>query len=260
MGLPYLRFRSYGSVAVILAIFLIASCITPTLAQNDSQLESSKPLCSLESDDDIFHNFFLPKWVARGRCVRSQKGSRCDQILLDLLKNLNKLREAEYAGAASVLSLLPTIGALLGPPTSEIWRLKSIVPFGGVLAMTLSFGGAILPIRVEDYEILSKRNTAIGSVMNLQKILSGSHGGEQPIEEKLQMLGDKVRERLDQRESVRLPRIPLFCGLFGMVLLMFMAQGAMAVVENGGVINWWCANRVWMHFWYFFGKALPQTL
>jgi len=84
----------------------------------------------------------------------------CDTILAPILLTLHPLRQAEYSGAASVLSLLPTISALFGPPTGEIWRLKSIVPFGVFLAMTLSFGGVLMPSNVEDYEnTVAMRNT-----------------------------------------------------------------------------------------------------
>ena len=102
--------------------------------------------------------------------------------------------------------------------------------------MTLSFGGALMPIRVEDYEnIVSKQNTAIGSIISLRKQLSWGHKEEETIDEKLQRLGDKVRERIDQHSSVRLPKQPLLLGMGIVITLYILAQVAMAVVEQGGV-------------------------
>jgi len=121
--------------------------------------------------------------------------------------------------------------------------------------MTLSFGGALMPVRVEDYETtVSKRNIAVGSIISLRKQYLGNHKDEQTMDEKLQMLGHKVRERLDQRESVRMPKVTLLYGLAIMLVLFSMAQAAMAIIEQGGVINWWCQNRWWMHLWYALGK------
>ena len=259
----------YRTLAAIAAAVLIASLITPTLAQDDP----NHIVCELGSDRDPLFHFLLRKWVQRGdcirssyrlrcdhipdrlhKCVRSNIHLRCDEVLDRLLTNLVSIRAAEYAGAASVLSLLPTIGALLGPPTSEIWRLISIVPFGGILAMTLSFGGALMPVRVEDYETtLSRRDTATGSIISLRSPIPGNRLGEPEIEQKLRALSDKVRERLDLPESVRLPKRHLLLGLFIMLLLMALAQGAMGVVEQGGIINWWCSCNLWMHLWYFGG-------
>lgn len=240
--------RYHACVGLVLTLLCVASLIPGAHARNAS--------CPLPSDTDWASRFVLRKWVTRGACIREMpNGTVCDDILFPILGKLHPLRQAEYSGAASVLSLLPTIGALFGPPTGEIWRLKSIVPFGGFLAMTLSFGGTLMPSRVEDYEnTIAMRNTAIGSILSLRKNLPGGQKSGQSIDEKLQILGDKIRERIDQHQSVRLPKTYLFVGLFGMVLLLGMAQAAIAVVEQGSVINWWCSSRWWMHMWYLLGK------
>ncbi|ERF76000.1 hypothetical protein EPUS_08254 [Endocarpon pusillum Z07020] len=208
--------------------------------------------CPLPSDTDREYRFDLPAWVTRGGCIRERGHRECSRILEAILDSLAKIREAEYASAASVLSLLPTIGALFGPPTSEIWRLKSIVPFGGALAMSLSFGGALMPVNVEDYEnAVAKGNTAIGSIISLRRHPPGSQKDVPNIDERLQELSNKIRERIDRLESVRPPKKTLILGLVVMFILFSMAQAAMAVVEQGGVINFLCSARYWMHMWYF---------
>lgn len=212
------------------------------------------------SEDDKYignpHRFSITSWVSRGICVRSDTfENTCYESFDIALKNLDSLRVAEYAGAASVLALLPTIGALLGAPTSEIWRLLTVVPFGGGLAMTLSFGGAILPVRVEDYEndlnrhkIAIDRSDSLGAEGSRQ-----SEDGHNDICAGLDPVMEKIVVRMRQDESLQLARGHLWVGLLGMIVLSFGTQAAMIVVEQGGVIPWWCVSRYWMHLWYFLG-------
>lgn len=132
---------------------ILSLCLTKLIARaHAANLEPQN--CSSEAVRYIGnpHRFVITSWLNRGICVRSDNVADTCYKSFDLaLKNLNSIHAAEHAGAASVLALIPTIGALLGAPTSEIWRLLTVVPFGSGLAMTLSFGGAILPVRVEDY-------------------------------------------------------------------------------------------------------------
>ena len=231
MSLRYPPLRYQVCVSLMLTILLVASLIPFAQADSNATIDPFDPEqaeynatiitlapvynCSLLSDTDLQFRFILRSWVTRGDCIRKFDGGKCYPILTGILDILHSVRQAEYSGAASVLSLLPTIGALFGPPTSEIWRLKSIVPFGGYLAMSLSFGGVLMPSHVEDYEnTVSMRNTAIGSILSLRRQLPGSQKSGQPMDEKLQLLADKIRERIDQHHSVRLPRRTLFIGLF----------------------------------------------
>lgn len=246
-----------------LALFLLAYIVPITQGE---EFCPSNLTCCLESDANIQYNFRVSGWVTRGDCIRRPRQDRtCYDILSPLLDHLVSTREAEYAGAASVLSLLPTIGALFGSPTSEIWRLKSIVPFGGAMAIALSFGGALMPSHVEEYEkTVTQENNAIGSIISLRRKQAGGHKDEQTIDEKLQMMSRKIKERIDRHESIRLPKHFLIFGLFVMFVLFSMAQAAMGVVEQGGIINWWCSSRWWMHLWYvagmFFTMGTTHTL
>ncbi|KAL9608031.1 MAG: hypothetical protein Q9167_007110 [Letrouitia subvulpina] len=192
----------------------------------------------------------ISSWMSRGICVRANNVNQvCYKTLDSTLSNLNSLRAGEYNGAAGVLALLPTIGALLGAPTTEIWRLWTVVPFGGVIAMTLSFGGAILLVRVEDYENdLSNDKIALGSIVTLRAKKDKAKEGE--TKEKVEGLAEKIGARMRQDESQRLPKGHLAFRLVGMVLLFFGAQVAMSIVEQGVVLPWWCVSRWWMHLWY----------
>lgn len=249
--------RPSGCIFVTFTVLLMLLLVPPIRGKDI--VPQPTWTCPLPSDNDDMTHFILRSWVTRGACIRTpskHSGETCEDVLTGILGGLVQLRSAEYAGAASVLSLLPTIGALLGTPTSEIWRLKSIVPFGGILAMTLSFGGALMPVRVEDYETSeSTQNAAMGSIISLRKQFTSNRKDEETIDQKLDRLSDKVRERIDQHSSVRLPKPSLILGMGVMIWLGIMAQVAMAVVEQGGVVNWWCSSRWWMHLWYFAGKC-----
>ncbi len=215
--------------------------------------------CSTEGDliRNYESTFRIPEWIQRGICVRSQHSDlMCYTTLLGVLKNLDGLRSAEYSGAAGTLALLPTIGALLGAPTNEIWRLLTVVPFGGIIAMTLSFGGAILPTRVQDYEDGLTAKLATGSNFSFRKRKGMSVDDiERETEERTEELLRKLDARIYQDKSVKMGKGELWLGLFGMVLLFIGSQAAIIVVEQGGVLPWWCVSRWWFHMWYFMGKS-----
>ncbi|KAI9779650.1 MAG: hypothetical protein M1816_003455 [Peltula sp. TS41687] len=243
-------------LAFTFAIMLMLTWIPTTFGQeltNVATMSSVTSCARLANTSDSYaqSNFRIKPWMERGICIRGNR-SHCYDTLETVLLNLTEVRKSEYAGAAGVLSLLPTIGALLGAPSNEIWRLLSIIPFGGALAMALSFGGAIMPVKVEDYEhAINKRDIAIGNIISLKNNYISGQGEQETIDDKLRLLVDRVRQRIDQRESARLSKKYLTVGLAGMVLLLFGAQAAMTVVQLGGVVAWICSNRWWMHLWYF---------
>ena len=238
---------------------VLSLCMTKLIAQ----AHAADHTCSSNSDTYIGNpnRFSIADWVNRGICVRSDDNyDLCFKAFNDTLANIDFLRAGEYTGAASVLALLPTIGALLGAPTTEIWRLLTVVPFGGCLAMTLSFGGAILPVRVEDYENdLNRHKVAIRRSVAFRP--EESRQSEDAQEERytgLDQVMEKIFARMRQDESQQLAKGHLWVGLLGMIVLFAGAQAAMIVVEQGGVIPWWCVSRWWMHLWYFLGEMFPS--
>lgn len=155
-----------------------------------------------------------------------------------------------------MLALLPTIGALLGAPTTEIWRLLTVVPFGGGLALTPSFGGAILPVGVEDHEndldrckVAVRRNATFRAEgfqtigRRIRRYVYGFGPGD----------GEDFGAYASKRESAVGER-SFMVALLGMIALFVGAQAGMIVVEQGGVIRWWCISRWWMHLWYSLGE------
>lgn len=240
--------------------------------------------CSTKADQFVGNSqqmFKIGPWITRGVCVRqNHQDDKCYQTLLGVLANLNELRSAEYSGASGVLALLPTIGALLGAPTNEIWRLLTIVPFGGVLAMFLSFGGAILPVRVEDYEASLNKELQSNSSFSLRNKKRNASKVEREkqadeVEVVTRNLLRQIEKKMHSPDSVRFKKTDMWLGFFGMFLLFGGSQAAMSVVEQGAVLPWWWSvtcphrpwllsadknrdlssvSRWWMHMWYFMGE------
>lgn len=247
--------KTQATLCALARLIILFSFVTSVLADNDT--DTFGPCGGMAKADyhrnDNMSNFAMTQWLNRGACIRSNDNATCYPTLLRALEHLNELRRAEYAGAAGVLAILPTIGALLGTPTNEVWTFLTILPFGGALAMALSFGGAIMPVNVEDYEhVMKKRNIAIGSMVTFR---TKSRDSEQkPFSKKLEELEEKVGSRISHEKRMRPGRRPLFTGLFCMVFLFGASQAAMAVLEQGGVIPYWCTSRWWLHLWYIMGK------
>jgi len=189
--------------------------------------------------------FSTVPWLERGTCTRRGSSADCYATLVAILSHLNPLHQAEYSGATTLLTLLPTIGALFGAPTTEIWTMLMIVPFGGWIALLVSFGGTMMPVRVEDYELDKVKGSSIvirdGESSKLEE-------GER-IEQRHAILR-KIRARLSQQKGEKIPKGLLATGLLAMMALLFAAQAAMAIVEQGAVLQWWCSCNWWMHLWY----------
>ncbi|RAQ99494.1 hypothetical protein DDE82_008225 [Stemphylium lycopersici] len=189
----------------------------------------------------------------RGICVRhGGRDNYCYSSLNQILEHeLNEVRKGEYAGAAGVMALLPTIGALLGAPTNEIWRLMAMVPFGGALAMAMSFGGAILPVNVKDYESdfmkqqidtrRPKGPNRIASDLSYFKETDHSHN---EMVERGGRLMEQVEKRLKSTERKEIPTKYIWSGLIGMLVLLLGAHGSMAIVEQGTILPWWSLKQL----------------
>ena len=245
---------------------ILTLCLTGIVTRSHA---TEIPNCTSVADKwiDNFQSFSLPSWIHRGICVRVDNieegaGPLCYKAFQVTQTNLDDPRKAEYAAATSALLLLPTIGALLGAPTAEIWRLLTVIPFGGVLAMTLSFGGVILPVRVKDYEndANGQRTTVGRSISSAAPALGHADSSEDEEDEGgIDQIVDIVRSRVQRDESQRLAKGHLWIGLLVMVVLWCGAQAAMIIIEQGAIVSWWCTSRWWMHCWYFMGTSSIWT-
>lgn len=232
--------------------------LLPLLSLIANAYAASPPNCT-STADKIYQTFYIDSWISRGICIRSRGVSTvCDQAYQITYGHLDDNRKALYAAAANVLALLPTIGALLGAPTTETWRLMTVIPFGGFLAMTLSFGSSILPTYIDDY-----RNDPNGGTMSPGGSAASLNAPSRPLRTAQQGLDgyfdhvlDRLLSRVRRSDSQRLARVHIWVGLVGMIVLSAGAQVAMGITEQGGILPWYCTSRYWFHLWYFMGESL----
>lgn len=251
--------------------FSLILWLAPTTVAQDN----GEPIFNCTSIADEFTGnaqlmFNIPDWLNRGLCVRGSLDSsdfQCySRLQLILSSNLNEIRKAEYNGAAGVLALLPTIGALLGTPTNEIWRLLTMIPFGGLLATASSFGGAMLPVRIKDYESDFMKNNITESLRNpksasrMWRTDVDDHHGRTRVQERADILMGKVYEKLQSDSQEKVPYSYIWIGLTGMSLLLAGAQVAMTIIELGAVLPWWCVSKWWVHLWYLMGMSDQMDL
>jgi hypothetical protein len=229
--------------------YVYATCIASLVRLTSAQ----EPRCTTESDNYVGnanHAFSIPAWIRRSLCIRSDV-AMCYPALLGVLNNLNELRKAIYGSAAGALALLPTIGALkLGTTTDEVWTLLNVIPVGGALAMALSFGGTIMPMRAEDYTHVLEESKA---TIRIPYKKTHDARDDPGLNDALHKLKSRIEARMVSHVSHRVPSLYLIVGLIGMVVLLIGAQVAMIIVELGGVLSWWCDVKWWIHFWYLTG-------
>lgn len=99
-------------------------------------------------------NFSWTHLIARGSTIR-QAGSPafCIGNLSMAIDGLGAATAASMSSASSLLTIMPTVGVLIGAPAKELWVLYKLFPLGGVISMLLSLGGSFVPSSEEDYKI-----------------------------------------------------------------------------------------------------------
>ncbi|CAN9346982.1 unnamed protein product [Alternaria alternata] len=259
----YIQLYMRYYIPMLLGLWLLSSVMAQDIPTE--WLNETITNCSTITDNYVGNaqlRFQFKDWVNRGRCIRQgtdgggpYKTYLCySRLQSAIANNLNEIRKAEYNGAAGVLALLPTIGALLGTPTNEIWRLLTMIPFGGFLAMACSFGGAILPVKIKDYEsAFMKKNIKgdlRGSYSSLALPTTIDSNDQNRIKERADILMRRVQKKLQSGAQKKVPKMYILVGLTGMSILLLSAQVAMIVVELGAILPWWCISKWWVHLWY----------
>ena len=232
----------------IFLILLLLSLLPNVLAQNIS--------CDFDQGNTIPGGAFdFQAWIRRGSCIHHTEGfDSCRDILQLTLDNLDSLHASEYSAGATILTLLPTIGAVFGTPTAEIWILLKALPFGGVLALFLSFGSSMMPASPEEYEDDTLRE-------------SGDKSGQEVVtqaftetlakrrSDPLERLSRKVEEKVQGNHREELSLLKVFTALFIMVVLLSGALAGMGIIEYGSVYMTWCTSLWWFHLWYITCKC-----
>jgi len=266
----------YIRVAVQGAALCLLSFHLPVVAASNSQ--PFEPLQTLTSqiESDVGNEtgwFYLNNWDQRGRIIRAGTTDECLANLSYALSSVGYLNVAEYSGASSALSLLPTAGALIGAPTREMWVVFKLMPVAGILSMFLSLGGTITPTSISDYNPSSP--FSYGGIIATKE--SDRKDDSQLLAEaqdtvnlsKAQKFARIVHYRAIQDDSGggRYPQV--WFGIVMQISLIVVILIAMWYAQLGGVITWWCrvsaytpcdasdlsllTNRqTWgyMYFWY----------
>jgi hypothetical protein len=205
-------------------------------------------------------SFDSATWLARGQCVRNVNGySQCRENLVAVLDSLSPLQQTEYSASANVLTLLPSLSAFLGSPTSELWALLKISPVAGLLAQCLSFGGLMWPSQCDDYIRVSTRQGC--TTLRVPGLTQDPHDALEPSD-RFDRVASSIYERIVRilagPHDARKLKVPLnWLFVLGCVTFFVFIVGTMAaiaVIEQGSVYSTWCTSTWWAHLWYLIGK------
>lgn len=245
-------------------LFALFCAALPTASAQDLTAAN----CSFDQgQQDPGAAFPFRSWVNRGICVHRGSYAQCQSNLIAVLNDLDQIHSTEYGASAGVLALLPTIGALFGTSGSEIWTLLTILPFGGALATMLSFGGAIMPTGLDDYQnAFAKHSIYIGNEQGTGAGIDDDQSDEENDQEalgdrmeeakseKLATLSKRISRRMGRQKISQVSRSALALSLFLMMLLFCVVQVGMGIVEAGAVYSNGCTYYWWFHIWYIAGK------
>ncbi|PNS15558.1 hypothetical protein CAC42_817 [Sphaceloma murrayae] len=213
-------------------------------------------------------SFAFSAWLRQGNCVRGPSSATyevCRNNLQNQLENfVDGLHQQEYSASATVLALLPTIGAFVGTPSREIWPLLSIFPFAAVLVLTMSFGGDTTSTNIEDYRaVLEKKGMKAidwsGDEQSADSLVEGGGGWAQQrdrlhtcIAASFERSTKRIKEQATRDSKITPARFTILVliailFLFG---LLGSTMAGMAILEHGAIYVTWCTATWWFHAWY----------
>ncbi|KAF2869416.1 hypothetical protein BDV95DRAFT_577273 [Massariosphaeria phaeospora] len=181
-------------------------------------------------------------WMSRAAKIRSSGDfARCTGNLSMALTEVGAAYQTSSNGSTSLLSLLPTAGALIGAPAKELWVLYKLMPLAGLLSMALSLGGNIIPRQIDDFIDLDNfsygmRDTAADDAT----------GNTDECTDFAQSIADRVLH--DQSGSSKTLEatiiVLILCGCLSCIL------AACWFLQSGAIVVWWCTGNNWMFLWY----------
>ena len=198
-------------------------------------------------------NYFLDSniqfgaWRSRAEKIRSTHDvAYCTSNLSVALESVGAAYQASSNASTTLLTLLPTAGALIGAPAKELWVLSRLVPIAGALSIALSLGGDIVTHQVGDYaslENFSYNGMRTNNSVNLllKRRASGKSWYEADIpelraEEVTEHFAAQVHTRaIDTRKSAKKIKVVLGIGTLCVLILVIcfaywlLAQGSIIV-------------------------------
>lgn len=180
----------------------------------------------------------FPNWQARAHAIRASGGpANCIGNLSIALGKLGAAYTASSNTASTLLTLIPTAGALIGAPAKELWVLYKLMPIAGLLSMMLSLGGNIVPMEINDYEQIDAFSYAGMIPTADQKI---NHAIIQPTgETESERFAFQVCLRaIDSRGARR--TVAIWTGVLLQCFWLACILIACWFLESGSIIVWWC--------------------
>jgi len=251
--------RGYMALGVIASLPVVVG--VPTPVPGYPHLDSPDPNYydfTLESStnptvlaDSIYFgpgNLQLQQWAARAQKIRHNTNQAyCAGNLSMALEGAGAAYQASASGSTTLLTLLPTVGALVGPPAKELWVLYKLVPLAGFLSSVLALGGSIVPNQVSEYASLEDFSyngmlsaNAIDGMMKRRP--SGRTWSDQSDVDPQQVanhFADQVYARaMDSRGSAKTWKVAL--GIFGLVACILLICSACAILSYVSIVVWWC--------------------
>jgi hypothetical protein len=209
-------------------------------------------------------------WQHRAEAIRrTGNPAFCIGNLSVALSDVGSAYAASANGASTLLTLIPTAGALIGAPAKELWVLYKLMPIAGVLSMLLSLGGNIVPMDLNDYETVEQFSYA-GMIPTADSKADGV--AFQPVgETEAERFASQVYLRaLDARGARR--TLAIWGGIALQLFWLACILMACWFLGSGSIIVWWCTvrstpyfvrnphlhllmivgaqNSGWMFFWY----------
>ncbi|KAH8796380.1 hypothetical protein BGZ57DRAFT_998130 [Hyaloscypha finlandica] len=174
-------------------------------------------------------------------------GVCCVGNLSIALSEVGSAYAASSNGASTLLTLIPTAGALIGAPARELWVRYKLMPIAGILSMMLSLGGNIVPMDISDYEQVDTFSYAgmIPTADQKTNSFVAKSTGETEAERFAALVHSRARDKLGARRSVAI--------WFGIILQCFWLTCILIAcwfLDSGSIIVWWCTNNGWMFFWF----------
>lgn len=195
-------------------------------------------------------------WSNRAAAIRAS-GTRayCIGNLSVALTEVGAAYAVGSQGASTLLSLLPTAGALIGAPARELWVLYKLMPLAGVLSMVISLGGNIIPMEVNQYEKIDtfeyqgyiatdtrskerdRHRNSFGPGMGTQMSTTSTTAQEERLN--AEAFAELVYKRSRNPVGSR-PILAIVAGCLLQCLWLAIILYACYFLSSGAIIVWWC--------------------
>ena len=126
---------------------------------------------------------------------------------------------------------------------SRIWALLRLLPFGGLLAMMLSFGSLLMPTSFEEYRGGNGKHSAA----------SHKPPDQQTVEDQQYELSRMIRDKVRRQTKMTLPLRTTLAGLCAMYILLAGVSVAIVIIAVGSVYPQSCIGIWWFPTWYLVG-------